>query len=122
MNAQLNKAMKDADEKFVKEMEKPVPTRISAKENVRGEILMEAGKLITGDRAEQYGNFRDQMTSVADMHNALHHGLPRENRTAAQDVAEILQLLKMRRSLTATDKDSEVDLCGYTALKAEAFK
>ena len=96
--------------------------KLSAKDHKRGDILLEAGRLITGDRAEQYGNFKDQMESIAGMYKALHIGIPMTGNLDEKGVAEIMMLLKMRRAITSDDTDSVVDLCGYAALYGEHFK
>jgi hypothetical protein len=117
----MKTAMETADKDFIKEMEKPVQTTIQSKANVRGEILMEAGKLITGDRQDEYGSFRDQMEAIAEMFNGLQTGVVDAPKIEAKHVAQILMLLKLRRTVTSTSNDSYVDLCGYGALTAEHF-
>lgn len=119
----LKEAIAAADKEFEKEMENGNGNkRMSTNTHVRGEVLMEAGKLITGDRADAYGNYKDQMQSIADMFNAMYNGIVDAPTLKAEHVSNILILLKMRRKITSNDIDSRVDMCGYTALDAEYFK
>ena len=117
----LQDAMQKATDEFEKEIANGDKTRIQSKAGVRAQVLAEAAKLITGDRASAYGNYGDQMRSIADMFNAMHAGVGGEPKLEGRHVSTILQLLKMRRRVTAQDVDSSIDLCGYTALDAEFF-
>jgi len=83
----------------------------------REEILDNAKSLITGDRAESYGDFMEQMLAIAVMMNGL-TGRP----YSAKEIALMLMCLKRRRMTTSRATDSEVDLAGYAALYAEHFK
>lgn len=80
-------------------------------------VLERASNLISGDRASAYGDFGDQMRSMAAAFNAVTgHSITPE------DASRFLMLLKIRRGITATDQDSETDLAGYAALHGEHFK
>ena len=89
--------------------------------NHRVQVLETASNLITGARADSYGSYRNQMTGIADMFNGLMHGQENAPHLDPRHISLILMLLKMRRRVTSGDLDSSVDLCGYTALDAEAF-
>ena len=80
-------------------------------------LLERAANLISGDRAQAYGDFGDQMRSLSTAFNAVtgHNITP-------EDASRFLMLLKIRRGITATDQDSEIDLAGYAALHGEHFK
>jgi len=80
-------------------------------------ILERASNLITGDRASAYGDFGEQMRSLSRAFNGI-----TGKDLSPQDVATLLMLLKIRRMQSATDQDSETDLCGYAALYGEYFK
>lgn len=82
----------------------------------RADILDTAKGLITGDRLQAYGNFRDQMVGIAKAFEGI-TGKP----ISPHHVAVLLMILKLRRSQTAKDTDSLTDLCGYAALYAEFF-
>jgi len=88
-------------------------------ENDRAMVLDTAKELITGDRQNQYGSFRDQMVSIAGAFNSIRNDQPVP--LEPEDVALILMLLKVKRSTTSKDVDSYVDICGYAALTAEHF-
>lgn len=80
-------------------------------------LLETASNLISGDRASAYGDYGDQMRSLATAFNAITgHSI------SPEDASRFLMLLKIRRGITATDQDSEVDLAGYAALHGEHFK
>jgi hypothetical protein len=80
-------------------------------------ILEQTANLLSGPRADSYGDFSVQMTAIADAFNAL-VGSPN---LAPTDIALILLLLKMKRLETGWDRDSAVDICGYGALIGEHF-
>ena len=85
----------------------------------RTAVLETASNLITGDRAESYGSYGDQMAGIAQAFNGIYstEGWNLE----PKHVSMILMLLKLRRSTTSKDVDSYTDLCGYAALHAEHF-
>lgn len=79
-------------------------------------ILETASNLISGDRASAYGDYGDQMRSLAMAFNAITgHDI------SPEDASRFLMLLKLRRTVTATDQDTAVDICGYAALHGEHF-
>lgn len=86
----------------------------------RDAILDEAKRLTMGDRAEQYGDFREQMAAIADAFNAMYSCddapvlMPRH-------VAFLMMLLKLRRIVTSGDHDSVIDLAAYAALNGQYF-
>ena len=81
----------------------------------RAEILQEAERLISGDRADDYGDAKRNFLDIA----ALWSSYLDEDITVV-DVANMMMLLKMSRSQTSPDKaDTWVDICGYAALAGE---
>lgn len=87
----------------------------------RVSVLETAAHLITGDRADAYGSFRDQMEGIAQAFNGMYSDIDDAPFLEPRHVSMILMLLKLRRRVTAGDLDSSVDLCGYAALDAEFF-
>lgn len=87
----------------------------------RTQILTTADALVTGERNKSYGNFRDQMVSIAGMFNALYNEIEDAPHLDPRHVAIIMLLLKQRRIVTGGDIDSIIDLCGYAALNGEFF-
>ncbi len=83
----------------------------------RSDILERAKSLVNGDRAEQYGGFKEQAEKLATMWSTV-----TGQDLKPEHVAPILCCLKIVRMTTATDTDSETDLAGYAALHAESFK
>ena len=86
----------------------------------RTAVLETASNLITGDRAESYGSYGDQMEGIAQAFNGMYSGKD-DPSLEPKHVSMILMLLKLRRRVTSGDLDSSVDLCGYAALDAEYF-
>lgn len=81
----------------------------------RDEILNTAMSLISGDRHEDYGDAKDSFESIARLWTAY-----LSVAVSPMDVANMMMLLKMSRSLTSPDKaDTWVDICGYAALAGE---
>lgn len=84
----------------------------------RSDVLSEAEKLITGDRADKYGSYWEQMRSVAIITGELTNN----NVTMdPSDVSLLMIALKLRRLATSEQIDDAVDLAGYAALHAETF-
>ncbi|MEU3013360.1 DUF6378 domain-containing protein [Nocardia asteroides] len=75
-------------------------------------ILQEAAALIDGERAEQYGDPRDNLARTAEMWTGyLGVGI------TPADVAHMMILLKVSRARTTPGhRDSLVDIAGYAAL------
>lgn len=84
-------------------------------------ILETANNLITGARADSYGDFQHQMGSISGMYNNLKGVTAGSPRLEPRDVALILILLKLKRLDVGWDLDSAVDTCGYMALLGESY-
>lgn len=85
-------------------------------------ILMEANKIIYGDREKAYGNPRFNLDSIARFWSVyLQRKFPGTTDGAdftAEDVAQMMILLKTARLIhNPTHKDSLVDQAGYAALQ-----
>lgn len=81
----------------------------------RSEILQEAERLISGDRADDYGDAKQNFLDIA----ALWSSYLDEDITVV-DVANMMMLMKIARTKKSPDKaDSWVDICGYSALIGE---
>lgn len=82
---------------------------------IRSDILKTADALITGDRADAYGN-PDAMFEQIGRLWAAYDG----HNVSAVDAAIKMALMKIARmQMGATDMDSYVDACGYIALAGE---
>lgn len=84
-------------------------------------VLDEAKEIIHGDREATYGDPGKNLRAIADLWEMyLHHrGLLNENADSlrVEDVAQMMILLKIARLINQpTHRDSQVDICGYTAL------
>ncbi len=81
----------------------------------RDEILAEAGRLINGDRAADYGDARRSFAAIAQIWSAI-LGRP----VTVDDVARCMIALKLVRAVNSPEKlDSWIDIAGYAALGGE---
>ena len=88
-------------------------------ENERARILSTAKKLINGDRADAYGEPKENFGRIAALWNAQ-LGKKLSEPLTAEDVAYALVQLKMSRlANTPGHEDSLVDVAGYIALAGE---
>lgn len=83
--------------------------RIGGKESV----LQEGQRIIHGDRREDYGPAKDSFAQIAAGWSVI-----LETSVVASDVALCMAWLKLCRFLHSQDRDSLVDLAGYTGLSA----
>jgi hypothetical protein len=82
----------------------------------RDEILDQAGNLIKGDRAQDYGDaYLNHMRIAEFWNNYLDHTV----KIAPTDVAVMMMLVKVARLMNEYKNDSFVDICGYAALAGE---
>ena len=102
-----------------------------------GSILLEAHKIINGERRGEYGGVEDSFQIIADLWNpyiksrmktwsAVGVGHGPEGMSAPipalrpRDIAMMMCLMKVARETHAPKRDSLVDIAGYAAL-AEAL-
>ncbi len=71
-------------------------------------ILLEAHKLVHGDRGASYGSPLDDFSRTATMFNAL-----RGKDLTAEDVAIFMMCVKLSREANKHKRDNLTDLCGY---------
>ena len=83
--------------------------------SIRALVLDEAKRVITQDRAEEYGDASENFKDIADMWSTyLDHTL------VEADVAAMMALMKIvRLKSNHTHRDSWVDIAGYSAIGAE---
>lgn len=81
----------------------------------REQVLSEAERLISNDRAEQYGDAEDNFQRIATLWTMI-----TGHQFTAPDVAGCMIALKLARLSTSTSKaDTWIDIAGYAALGAE---
>ena len=81
----------------------------------RGDILIEAHRIINGERLDAYGSPEDNFTKIADLWSAYLHWT-----ITPLDVALMMTLFKIARIQTGSaTKDSFTDAAGYIALGDE---
>ena len=87
----------------------------------RKDVLEEALKLITGDRAESYGDAYENHARIAEGWNIIIRGAMMSHGLLTPDhVALMMDWVKTSRLIESIDHvDSWIDKAGYTALGAE---
>lgn len=78
------------------------------------DILEEARQLIHKDRAADYGEAKASFTRIAQLWS-VYKGVE----ITPKDVASMMILLKMSRSVTSNKRDNWLDTIGYAALGSE---
>ena len=81
---------------------------------VRQEILMEANKIIHGDRQQHYGEPHENFTRIAKAWSTY-----LDRKITPGDVAMMMIMLKAARATESYTRDTAVDIAGYAALWAE---
>jgi len=77
-------------------------------ENRDASILTEAHKLVTGDRHEEYGGWREDYQAVADFFRLL-SGV----KLSPEQCLKFMLAVKLSRESRKHKRDNLVDLCGY---------
>jgi hypothetical protein len=78
-------------------------------------LIKDAGALVNGDRQASYGRPEDNMGRIAGMWSAYLN-----KSVSASDVAQMMVLLKIARSVNTYKRDNYLDAIGYIVL-AEAL-
>lgn len=83
-------------------------------------ILLEASRVTSGDRARYYGHPADNHANTAEFwvaYMARRFGIrvPLNSR----DVCNMMVLLKVSRDANAPKRDNDVDICGYARNKEQ---
>ena len=89
----------------------------------RGSVLMEAHRVINGERQQQYGSPEDSHTVIAEMWSGYLQARQSAGHSAAlapSDVAHMMVLFKIARQLNGAGKrDNYVDAAGYIAIASD---
>ena len=89
----------------------------------RGGVLMDAHRVINGERQQQYGSPEDSHTVIAEMWSGYLQARQSAGHGAAlapSDVAHMMVLFKIARQLNGAGKrDNYVDAAGYIACAAD---
>lgn len=83
----------------------------------RDEILQTACDLINGDRAREYGDAYLNHARIAALWTTYIRSKPDD--LTPVDVAMMLVLMKVARSIETPKDDSFIDIAGYAALAGE---
>lgn len=83
-------------------------------------ILEEAQDLVNGDRQQSYGDAYESFDRIAKMWSAyLNTKLKGAERVTPKDVASMMILMKVSRSVTSSKRDNWVDISGYAELGSQ---
>jgi hypothetical protein len=77
-------------------------------------ILEEAQDLVNGDRQQAYGDAYESFDRIAKMWSA-YKGI----KITPKDVASMMILMKVSRSVTSSKRDNWVDIAGYAELGSQ---
>lgn len=84
---------------------------LNKSENISDSILLEANKIVNGDRNEQYGDIKEAFSVYAEIcHTTFDLDL------SPDDVCKVLMAVKLGRLKYKYKHDSIVDLCGYAEI------
>ena len=89
------------------------------------DCLVEAQKIINGNRQNDYGTPEDSFQRIADYWNSylIHNGImENDSPLFAKDVAMMMVLFKIAREEHAHKHDNLVDICGYTVILDNMYK
>lgn len=84
----------------------------------RAQVLHEVAELLTGDRAKDYGEPKDNYDRLVGILNQV---IP-ELKWTYEKVSLVLLALKLARAANGYKKDSYVDLAGYAAIAIELIE
>ena len=76
-----------------------------------GSILLEAESLVNGDRAKDYGTWKENWGRIRDMCRAS--GRPGLATVTTEDLMILMVLVKVARETTCPKRDNPVDGAGY---------
>lgn len=83
-------------------------------------VLEEAHDLVNGDRQQSYGDAYESFDRIAKMWSAyLNTKLKGAERVTPKDVADMMILMKVSRSVTSSKRDNWVDKAGYAELGSQ---
>jgi len=88
----------------------------------RRTVLEKAASLIDGDRAATYGDATTSHQRIADLWTTYLEGVQSQRGHSglnAADVAAMMVLMKVSRTVSSDHADNWVDICGYAALASE---
>ena len=74
-------------------------------------ILQEAERLVNGDRLQSYGEAAESFKRIAKLWTA-YKGI----KITPKDVASMMILMKVSRTVTSSKRDNWTDVCGYAEL------
>ena len=88
-----------------------------------GDILIEANKIINGERQNSYGDPEGCFEDIMNLWNAyLYIRFNKDKSILKEDVAIMMVLLKIARELHNHKRDNLVDAVGYLAIANEIIE
>ena len=129
VNDYLEEALIDADWRDMIEEYKTILLSREAAEKEKQEkitreyILREAARIVCGDRNEQYGEPEDSFRAIAEFWETyVRERCVSKGATVCiqeADVAMMMVLLKVARTIGGTKADTYIDIAGYAACAGE---
>ncbi len=81
-------------------------------------ILLDAEKITSGDRRDEYGDAYINHRHIAELLNVILQYKLKELLTAA-DAVDIMIMVKMARLMNGYSRNSTIDIAGYAKLRDE---
>jgi hypothetical protein len=78
-------------------------------------ITTEAEEIVNGDRRQDYGDYREEASKLAQVWTVILDGKLKEPLTA-EDIPKLMIALKLVRETNKAKRDNRVDMVGYTIL------
>ena len=98
--------------------------RLTLPDETKSELLIEAEALVTGPRAEAYGDAAVNHERIADLWNCWlrNRSWGSSGIITSYDAAMLMMLVKVARCQEKPGHDSHVDIAGYAAVMADIYE
>ena len=90
----------------------------------RGGVLLDAHKVINGERQDTYGSPEDSFTLIAHYWNTYITSKQKDNKPytlTAKDISLMMALFKIAREANQAKRDNLVDAAGYIGIAADLY-
>ena len=90
--------------------------------DIKKELLEEAAGLVSGQRAEDYGDATANHMRIAEFWNTWIMNRTWQGALTAYDVSMMMALVKFARCQQKPSHDSHVDIAGYAAVSEKIYE
>ena len=90
--------------------------------DIKKELLEEAAGLVSGQRAEDYGDATANHMRIAEVWNTWIMNRTWQGPLTAYDVSMMMALVKFARCQQKPSHDSHVDIAGYAAVSEKIYE